>query len=116
MSLPTPLAKYWPGPLTIVLPDKLGGTVAVRVPDSPFLARLLAAVGKPLFSSSVNKAGSPPIVSVDEMSRVFGDLVGVIYDAGDPDPAAPSTLVDATTHPFRVLRQGVLHLDPADLQ
>jgi L-threonylcarbamoyladenylate synthase len=115
MPLPTPLAKYWPGPLTVVLRDKLGGTVAVRVPDSPFLSRLLSAVGRPLFSTSVNKAGSPPLASLDEMNRVFGDEVGMIYDAGDISPGAPSTLLDVTTRPFRVLRQGALRLDPADL-
>jgi L-threonylcarbamoyladenylate synthase len=116
MPLPTPLARYWPGALTIVLPDKLGGTVAVRVPDSPFLARLLSAVGRPLFSTSANKAGSPPLASVEEMSRVFGGAIGMIYDAGDMALGAPSTLVDVTTRPFRIIRQGALQLDPADLQ
>ena len=115
MPLPTPLAKYWPGALTIVLPGKLGGTVAVRVPDSPFLARLLPAVGRPLFSTSVNKAGSPPLSSVEEMNRVFGSEIGMIYDAGDVASGAPSTLVDATARPFRIIRQGALRLDPADL-
>ena len=115
MPLPSRLEKYWPGPLTIVFPDKHGGTVAVRVPDSPFLSRLLAAVGRPLYSTSVNRAGMPPIATVEEMDRVFGSKVGLIYDAGDMAPGAPSTLVDVTSRPYRVLRRGSLELAPGDL-
>ncbi len=112
---PPALVRYWPGPLTIVFPDKRGGSVAVRVPDSPFLARLLAAVGRPLYSTSVNRTGMPPIASVDEMVWVFGADVGMIYDAGDVPPGPPSTLVDVTVRPFRVLRQGALKILPEDL-
>ncbi len=114
-EVPARLARHWPGPLTIVLPARQGGTVAVRVPDSAFLARLLAALDRPLYSTSVNRAGEPPITSVDEMERAFGDVVGMIYDAGDALPGLPSTLVDATARPFRVLRPGALEIPPEDL-
>ncbi len=115
-AMPPQLSRHWPGPLTIVVPARRGGTVAVRVPDSPFLQRLLAAVGKPLFSTSVNAAGERPLESVEEMDRQFGSRVGLIYDAGDTPAGAPSTIVDATARPFRVLRQGALVVPPEDLR
>jgi L-threonylcarbamoyladenylate synthase len=113
--VPARLANYWPGPLTVVVPARGGGSVAVRVPDSPFLLRVLAALDRPLYSTSVNRAGEPPLASVDEMDRVFGTRVGMIYDAGDSPPGAASTLVDTTARPFRVLRQGALSILPEDL-
>jgi L-threonylcarbamoyladenylate synthase len=113
--LPRTLARYWPGPLTIVLPGRSGATVAVRVPADDFLRGLGNAVGFPLFSTSVNRAGSPPLKTVEEMRREFEASVDLIYDAGDRPPGAPSTLVDATERPFRILRQGAAVIDPADL-
>jgi L-threonylcarbamoyladenylate synthase len=113
--LPDRLARHWPGPLTIVLPGREGGTVAVRVPDHDLLRRLLLAVGRPLFSTSVNRAGSPPLSTVEQMCREFEGDVDVIYDAGDRPPGPPSTLLDATVRPFRILRQGAVAIDPADL-
>jgi L-threonylcarbamoyladenylate synthase len=112
---PPNLSRYWPGPLTIVLPARAGGTVAVRVPDSPFLARLLDAVGKPLYSTSVNRSGASPLTSIGQICIEFERDVAVIYDAGDVAPGPPSTLVDVTERPFRVLRKGALDLRPEDL-
>ena len=115
IHLPAQIARHWPGPLTIVVPDRLGGTVAVRVPDSMFLLDLLVAVNKPLYSTSVNRAGFPPFATVAQMRQEFEVDVDLIVDAGDQSPGAPSTLLDLTTRPFRVLRQGALSFSPEDL-
>jgi L-threonylcarbamoyladenylate synthase len=115
MPVPERLARYWPGALTLVFPDRAGGTIALRVPDSTFLQHLLAVVGKPLFSTSVNRAGHAPLPTIDAMRREFEDDVDIIYDAGDILPGPPSTLLDVTERPFKVLRQGALRLGPDDL-
>lgn len=115
LAPPPRLLKYWPGPLTLVFPAHEGGTVALRVPDSRFLKDLLEAVGSPLFSTSVNRAGAAPLQTVEEMRREFENAVDLIYDAGDLPPASPSTLVDVSSRPFKVLRPGALLLSPADL-
>jgi L-threonylcarbamoyladenylate synthase len=114
-QVPAGLARHWPGPLTVVLPARAGGTVAVRVPDSLFLRELLIAVGGPLYSTSVNRAGSAPLVTVAAMRAEFEQEVDLIYDGGDMPPGPPSTLVDATTSPARILRQGAMLLTAADL-
>ena len=115
MPVPARLAGYWPGPLTLIFPDRAGGTIALRVPGSTFLQRLLAVVGKPLFSTSVNRAGAAPLPSIEAMRREFEGDVDLIYDAGDILPGPPSTLLDVTARPFKVLRQGALQLGPDDL-
>src|SRR5208337_3280331 len=102
------LLKYWPGPLTLVFPAHEGGTVALRVPDFRFLKELLEAVGSPLYSTSVNRAGASPLHTVEEMRREFEGVVDLIYDSGDLPPGPPSTLVDVTSRPCKVLRPGAL--------
>jgi L-threonylcarbamoyladenylate synthase len=114
-ALPGRIAAHWPGPLTVVVPCRTGGTVALRVPDHPFLQQLLRALGRPLCSTSVNRAGSPPLATVAEMKRELEDDVDAIYDAGDQPPGAPSTLVDLTRRPFVILRQGAARLSDSDL-
>ncbi|HPF71287.1 MAG TPA: L-threonylcarbamoyladenylate synthase [Candidatus Krumholzibacteria bacterium] len=109
--------RCWPGPFSLVLPaasdlDPVvtggGATVAVRVPDRPRLAALLALVGGPLVSTSANRSGEPPAVTLDEAAARFGDLVDGIFDPGDPAQAAgaASAVVDLTAWPPQVLRPG----------
>jgi L-threonylcarbamoyladenylate synthase len=115
MPMPPRLARYWPGPLTLVFPAHNGGTAALRVPDHPFLQDLLRALDRPLYSTSVNRAGSEPLRTVEEMRRELERDVDAIFDAGDQPPGAPSTLVDITRRPFAVLRQGAVLLQLEDL-
>jgi len=115
VPLPPILSRYWPGPLTLVFPAREGGTVALRLPDSQFLRSLIEAVGRPLFSTSVNKAGKSPIFAVAAIRREFENEVDLIYDAGDLPPGPPSTLVDLTSRPYRVLRPGALFIPPEKL-
>jgi L-threonylcarbamoyladenylate synthase len=115
MPMPPRLARFWPGPLTLVFPARAGGTAALRVPDNRFLRDLLYSIGQPLYSTSVNRAGSPPLQTVEEMRRELEGDVDAIYDAGDQAPGAPSTVLDITRRPFSVLREGAVLLQPDDL-
>jgi len=114
-EVPVRLLRYWPGPLTLVVPARAGGTVAVRVPDSSFLRELLDSIGAPLYSTSVNRAGNPPLRRISDIRREFGDEVDLLFDAGDLPPGRPSTVLDVTVRPFRVLRPGAVVLAPEDL-
>ena len=115
LALPPRLAKYWPGPLTIIFPARDGGTVALRLPDSPFLVKLMDSVGRPLYSTSVNRTGKEPMFDIELMKREFETQVDIIFDAGSVPPGPASTLVDVTTHPYRVLRSGVVRIPPENL-
>ncbi len=111
-ELPERLLRYWPGALTIVLPRAGGGTVGVRVPDDPFLRQLARCVGAPLYSTSVNRSGLPPLSRVRQIVAAFGNAVDLIVDGGELAPPVASTVVDATRRPCRLLRPGAVELPP----
>jgi L-threonylcarbamoyladenylate synthase len=109
----------WPAPLTVVLPlsrpipASLGGaTLAVRVPAHAGLRALLRAVG-PVTGSSLNRTGEPPCESADAIERLFAGEIDVLVDGGPSPGGLPTTLVDATSDPPRVLRQGAFAWPPA---
>jgi L-threonylcarbamoyladenylate synthase len=114
-NVPPSLLSYWPGPLTVIMPSREEGTVGVRVPDSPFLRQLILSLGKPIYSTSVNRTGNPPLSRIEEIRVGFEADVGLIVDAGDFPESAPSTIIDATTRPYRIIRQGALQIRPGDL-
>jgi L-threonylcarbamoyladenylate synthase len=115
-AAPDHLARHWPGPLTLVLPAKSGGTLALRVPAAAWLRDLIAGLGKPLLSTSVNRAGSPALWRVADIIAEFGSEVDLVLDGGDLPNAEPSTIVDASSRPFRILRQGAFRVPPEDLR
>ena len=69
------MERWWPGPLTLVLPTG-EGTLGVRIPDHPLALELLRAAG-PLFTTSANRHREPPAMSAEEASRLAG-LAGVL--------------------------------------
>ncbi len=112
------LSRLWPAPVTVVLPlaspiPASGGerTLAVRIPDRPLLCDLLRRVG-PLTATSANRSGDPSARSAAEVALAFGSSVPLVLDGGPSESALPSTLVDATTRPPRVLREGARFVDP----
>lgn len=108
-------AAFWPGALTLVLakhatvPEQVsaGPTVAVRVPAHAWLLQLLAALG-PLAVTSANLSGTAALHSADEVAAQLGAQLAVLVDAGELVAAAPSTIVDCTVEPPKILRQGAI--------
>ncbi len=107
------MARYWPGPLTIVIPAKAGLgadlgdddlTVGVRSPDHPVPLALCAAVG-PLATTSANRHGEPPMTTAAEVAGAFGEAVPVVLDGG-VCAGSPSTVVDCTGQELKLLREG----------
>jgi len=114
-------ARFWPGPLTIVVERRrgldwaLGGdgrTIGLRVPAHA-LARLLCVEVGPLATTSANRHGEPPFTVAAQLARAFGPELAVVLDGGVCD-GAPSTVVDATGVGLRLLREGAIGWD--DLQ
>ncbi|MDQ2650178.1 MAG: L-threonylcarbamoyladenylate synthase [Actinomycetota bacterium] len=108
-------ARWWPGPLTLVLPRRadvelhLGQpehTVGVRVPDHPLVRAVTERVG-PIAVSSANRHGQPTAVTAEEVGLALGASVSVVIDGG-PLEGTPSTVIDATGDEWRVLREGPL--------
>jgi len=115
-------ARFWPGPLTLVLPggenrvpDQLRGPeggVAVRWTPHRGLARLVQAYGEPFTSTSANRPGVPPAVNAHEIVDQWSDAVtsGALHilDGGQLKDSPPSTVVDCTGIRPRVIRPGAI--------
>jgi L-threonylcarbamoyladenylate synthase len=116
----TPLAedlahRYWPGPLTLVLDARAdlprittGGltTVAVRVPDHPVAAALLAEAGVPVAAPSANRSGRPSPTTAEHVLADLGPDVDLVLDGGPCPVGVESTVVDARGDRPIVLREG----------
>jgi L-threonylcarbamoyladenylate synthase len=113
---------FWPGPLTLVLrggegrlPDELRGKeggIAVRHTSHAGMARLVAAIGRPLTSTSANRPGGPTAPGPDRIREVFHDEVArgelLVLDGGVLGNVPPSTLVDCTGPMPRMIREGAI--------
>jgi L-threonylcarbamoyladenylate synthase len=111
------MRRFWPGPLTLVLPahGATGGTtLALRAPDNQVALELLRALGEPIASSSANLAGKPPPTDADQVLEGLGDGLDVLLDGGPCPIGQPSTILDLSGTMPRILRQGAI--PPADLR
>lgn len=113
---------FWPGALTLLLPDPLGifpvgvrdestGAVGVRVSPHALVTRLVSALGGPLTSTSLNVSGESPATSGTDAVEVVRRLGGrnvLVLDGGTLPPSAPSTIVDCTGPQPVVRREGTV--------
>ena len=115
-------ARFWPGPLTLVLPggekrvpEALRGPeggIAVRWTSHPALQQLIRAHGDAITSTSANRPGVPPATSAGEIREQWGDALARgalrLLDGGTLQPSPPSTVVDCTLRAPRVIRPGAV--------
>ena len=111
--------KFWPGPLTIVgaavsnLPPEITagtGTVGVRVPADNAVRDLVRACGGVLTATSANPSGREPARSAQQVRDYFPEGVDLVIDSGEVTATEPSTVLDVTTVPPRVVRRGAINL------
>ena len=111
-------ATFWPGGLTLVvarradvtLPDSLGGgrpTLGIRLPDHEVPRALARRLG-PLAASSANISGRPPATTAQMVVESLGDLLALVLDDGPVRGGVASTVVDCTTDPPKVVREGAI--------
>lgn len=111
-------AKYWPGPLTLVLPRRadcavslLAGaglaTLAVRVPANPVAHELLRAAGRPVAAPSANRSGHVSPTSAEHVIAELDGRVAAVIDAGACAVGIESTVLDLTGAPT-LLRPGAV--------
>lgn len=103
--------RFWPGPLTLILPDAELGSAGIRVPDHVFLQEVLRRFNGLLFQTSANLSGMPDARDVESARAMLAEEVDLAVDGGALAPgAAGSTIVDLTVKPGRILRQGALRV------
>jgi L-threonylcarbamoyladenylate synthase len=119
---------FWPGGLTLVLPLRADRSlpavlmgdatisqpkVGLRVPDHDAPRALARAVG-PLPTTSANRSGEPEAHDADELEAQLGPALDLILDGGPAHGGPASTVVDTTTQPVRILREGAISLERID--
>ena len=113
---------FWPGKLTIVvgksdrIPDVVSGglnTVGLRVPDHTVPREIVGQLGSPITATSANVSGKPALTTAEDVVAQLGGRLDLVLDGGNLAPSLPSTVIDVTTVPPTILREGAV--SPADI-
>jgi len=110
-------ARFWPGPLTLVLPKQASlpeelsaqPSIGVRMPDHPVAQALIRLTG-PLAVTSANISGAASSVTVQEVLEQLGGRIPLVLDGGRTPGGISSTVVDCTSGEPRILRPGPISL------
>ena len=99
--------RFWPGPLTLVLPVN-DGWEGFRIPKHPVALAIIEAAGGRLRVTSANLSGSRPALTADEALGQFPDGVDLAIDYGPAPGGVPSTVVKITGEKVAILREGAI--------
>ena len=109
--------RFWPGPLTIILPAKEiipeivragGDTIGLRCPDHPDTLAVIEQADLPLAAPSANPSGAPSPKTAEAVESYFSGQIEAVIDGGACGIGTESTIVDLAHMPYRILRQGAL--------
>lgn len=102
------MARYWPGPLTIILPARQGRSIGFRLPDHPVALAFLKACGVPVAAPSANRSGAlPPTDAADAIAQL-GHGVDAVIDGGPTPLGCESTVVEIVGAQVVVRRAGAI--------
>ena len=109
------MERFWPGPLTLVLPAKENlpapllnpnGAVGVRISSHPVATRLARELGRPLTATSANPSGKEPARTVEEAMGYFSGRVEIFLDGGRLEGTKGSTVVEIADGTMKIVREG----------
>ena len=110
------IESFWPGPLTILFKPKhtipkniTTGLIGIRQPGNSITRKILAGLNYPLTAPSANISGEDPTTTAEQVKDRLGNKVNLILDAGICRGGEPSTLVDTTQTPVRLVRAGAIN-------
>src|SRR5664279_3562933 len=111
------MAAFWPGALTIVflaannvspLLTAGSGKIGLRVSSHPGAQGIIQRLKRPLTATSANLSGAPECTRASEVAEQLGDKIDAIIDLGDTPGAKGSTIIDVTSTPPVILREGAI--------
>jgi L-threonylcarbamoyladenylate synthase len=109
------IARFWPGPLTIVLPARHNvprplvnpaGAIGVRISSQPIAAELVQALGHPLTATSANPSGKPPARTAQAARESFSGQIDIFIDGGKLTSETGSTVVEVVGDRLKIIRKG----------
>lgn len=111
------IERFWPGPLTLIfsasshLPFILLGEankIAIRVSSHPIAQALTKGLNSPITSTSANISGAQSPFTSEEVFFQLGETIDLLIDGGRTSGEKPSTIIDVTFSPPRLVREGVV--------
>lgn len=109
------IARFWPGPLTIVFPARRNipgplinstGGVGVRISSRPTAMELVRMLGRPLTATSANPTGKPAARTVEEAISYFAGAVEIFVDGGGLTSKTGSTVIEICGKEIKIIREG----------
>lgn len=113
------IRKFWPGAITLVFRASAKvkapvrdsrGTVGIRIPGNIVMLRVLGAAGVPFATTSANISGQRSPVKISDIPLSMLAKADLVIDGGKCPAGKPSTVLDLTVKPFRMLREGAVSL------
>lgn len=107
--------RFWPGPLTMVLPARhdlpkplvnASAGIAVRISSQPIATHLLKMLGRPLTATSANPSGKAPARTLQEAKRYFSGEVNLFLDGGRLTSKSGSTVIEVIGAALKIIREG----------
>ena len=111
------MERFWPGALTIIFkasPDVSPlltagtGKIGIRLSNHPVATALAKKLGHPITATSANLSGKDECTRADEVIQAIGDQIDAVIDGGQTPGGSGSTIIDVTTDPPAILREGVI--------
>ncbi len=102
------ITKFWPGALTIIMEDDTGRKIGLRLPGNDIARELIRCSGVPLACPSANLSGEDPSDSAIEVKKIFDELIDLVIDDGIKHTGRESSVIDLTSNPPRLLREGAI--------
>ena len=111
------MQTFWPGPLTLLFKPKPSSIhknisadlIGIRQPGNPVTRNILSALDHPLTAPSANISGDNPATTAQQVQDIFGEKIELILDAGECKGGKPSTVINATNNPARLIRAGEIN-------
>jgi len=102
------MARYWPGPLTVVVKSSAGKKIGFRMPANRIALDLIRQARVPVVAPSANIGGQKPPTSARSVLAQLNGALDLVIDGGETDVGVESTVVDFSVKPFVVLREGAI--------
>jgi len=119
------IKKHWPGALTIILPCKKekvpvlvrggGNNLGVRIPDNKQILKIISLIGVPLLAPSANFSGDNTPYRIEDLDKNLIKLVDFVLPGGSK-MQEPSTVIDCSVDPWKVLREGAAKISKIKYQ
>ena len=109
--------KFWPGGLTMIFQSSpivspaltsSTGKVGIRISSHPLAHSLSKTLNVPITATSANISGMPPCINANQVVEYFNSAVDLILDGSETQGKCPSTILDVTTDPPILIREGMV--------